>query len=197
MHRGVWQPTVHGVAKSWTRLSNFKDVPFKWVTARALIYVSITSQLDNCSVQFSSIQSLSCIRLFATLWTAAHQASLSITSSQSLLKLMSSESVMPSNHLLLCCPLLLLPSVFPSIKIFSNESIVMDNCNTYKLISPPIASLASLTQWTWVWQWWRIGKPGVLQSMGSQRIWHNWATEQQASLHCFRGQLCFIIISPL
>ena len=57
-----------------------------------------------------------------TPWTAAHQASLSITISQSLLKLMSIESVMPSNHLILCCPLLLLPSIFPSIKVFSNES---------------------------------------------------------------------------
>jgi len=59
-----------------------------------------------------------------TPWTAAHQASLSITKSQSLLKLMSIESVMPSNHLVLCCPLLLLPSIFPSIRVFSNESVL-------------------------------------------------------------------------
>ena len=71
---------------------------------------------------FSSVQLLSCVRLFVTPWTAAHQASLSITHSQSLLKLMSIESVMPSNHLILCCPHLLLPSVFPSIRVFSNES---------------------------------------------------------------------------
>ena len=68
-----------------------------------------------------SVQSLSHIRLFETPWTAAHQASLSITNSQSLLKLMSFESVMPSNHLILCCSLLLLPSIFPSIRVFSNE----------------------------------------------------------------------------
>ena len=74
------------------------------------------------SVQFSSVQSLSRVRLFATPWTTARQASLSITSSQSLTKLMSIESVMPSSHLILCCPLLLLPSIFPSIRIFSNES---------------------------------------------------------------------------
>ena len=73
-------------------------------------------------VQFSSVQSLSCLRLFATPWTAARQASLSIANSQSLLKLMPIESVMPSNHLILCCPLLLPPSIFPSISIFSNES---------------------------------------------------------------------------
>ena len=69
----------------------------------------------------SSVQLLSHVRLFATPWTAAHQASLSITNSQSLLKLMSIESVMPSNHLILCYHLVLLPSIFPSIRVFSNE----------------------------------------------------------------------------
>ena len=76
------------------------------------------------SVQFSSVQSLSHVQLFATSWTAVRQASLSITNSQSLPKLMSSESVMPSNHLILCCLLLLLPSIFPSIRVFSNESVL-------------------------------------------------------------------------
>ena len=75
-------------------------------------------------VQFSSVQSLSRVRLFATPWTAAHQASLPITISRSLLKLMSIESVMPSNHLILCRPLLLLPSIFPSIRVFSDESVL-------------------------------------------------------------------------
>ena len=72
--------------------------------------------------QFSSVQSLSCVQLFATPWTAAHQASLSITNSQSPPKPMSIVSVMPSNDLILCRPLLLLPSIFPSIRVFSNES---------------------------------------------------------------------------
>ena len=75
-------------------------------------------------VQFSSVQSLSCIRLFAIPLTAACQASLSITNSQSLLKLMFTESVMPSNHLILCRPLLLLPSTSPSIRVFSKESVL-------------------------------------------------------------------------
>ena len=75
-------------------------------------------------IQFSSVQSLSCVSLFVTLWTAVHQASLSITNSQSLLKLMSIASVMPSNHLILCCPLLLLPSIFPSIRVFPSESVL-------------------------------------------------------------------------
>ena len=74
--------------------------------------------------QFSSVQLLSHVRLYVTPWTAAYQASLSITNSQSLLKLMSIEPVMPSNHLILCCPLLLPPSIFPSIRVFSNESVL-------------------------------------------------------------------------
>ena len=76
------------------------------------------------SVQFRSVQSLSYVQLFATPRTEACQASLSITNSQSLLKLMSIELVMPSNHLILCCPLLLPPSIVPSIRVFSNESIL-------------------------------------------------------------------------
>ena len=73
---------------------------------------------------FSSVQLLSHVQLFVTPWTAARQASLSITNSQSLLKLMLIQSVMPSNHLILCFPLLLLPSIFPSITVFSNESVI-------------------------------------------------------------------------
>ena len=74
---------------------------------------------------FSSVQSLSQIQLFSTSRTEAHQASLSITNSWSLLKLMSIESVRPSSHLILCHPLLLLPSIFPSIRVFSNKSILL------------------------------------------------------------------------
>ena len=76
------------------------------------------------SLSVSSVQSLSCVQLFAMLWTAARQASLSITNSQSLLKLMAIESVMPFNHLILCRPLLLPPSIFPSIRVFSSESVL-------------------------------------------------------------------------
>ena len=75
----------------------------------------------NSFHQFSSVQSLSRVRLFVTPWIAAHQASLSITNSRSSLRLKSIESVMPFNHLILCHPLLLLPSIFPSIKVFSNQ----------------------------------------------------------------------------
>ena len=76
-------------------------------------------------ILFSSVRSLTCVQLFVTPWTAAHQVSLSITNSWSLLKLMSIESLMPSNHLILFHPLLLLPSIFPSIRALSNESALL------------------------------------------------------------------------
>ena len=76
------------------------------------------------SIYMHSVQSFSCVQLFANPWTAARQASLSFTNSQSLLKLVSIESVMPSKHLILCHPLLLLPSVLTSIRVFSNESVL-------------------------------------------------------------------------
>ena len=75
-------------------------------------------------LQLNSVQLLSCVWLFVTPWTAAHQASLSITNSWNLFNLMSIQLVMPSNHLILCCPLLLPPSIFPSIRVFSNESVL-------------------------------------------------------------------------
>ena len=78
--------------------------------------------IGHSNIHFSSAQSLSCVQLFETLWTAACQASLSIRNSQGSLKFMSIESVMPSNHLILCHPLFFLPLIFPSIRVFSNES---------------------------------------------------------------------------
>ena len=89
-----------------------------------LISCGPRADCDDNQPQFSSVQSLSCVQLFVTPWTAACQASLSITDSWSLLKLMSVELVMPSNHLILCHPLLLLPSSFPNISVFSNESVL-------------------------------------------------------------------------
>ena len=77
---------------------------------------------SRCVVVVAIVQLLSCVWLFATTWTVAHQASLSFTVFWGLLKLMSIESVMPSKHLILCCPLLFLPSIFPSIRVFSSES---------------------------------------------------------------------------
>ena len=93
------------------------------VIALFYVYNAIISS-TNFTYHFSSVQSLSHVWLFATPWTAASKASLSITNTKSLLKLMSIELVMPSKHLILCCPLLLLPSIFPSIRVFSNESVL-------------------------------------------------------------------------
>ena len=92
-----------------------KDVAYVYV------YVCVSMSMN---IQFSSAQLLSLVWLFVTPWVAARQASLSITNSQSLLKLMSTELVMPSNHLTLYRPLLLLPSIIPSIRVFSNESVL-------------------------------------------------------------------------
>ena len=88
---------------------------------------------------FSSIQWLSHVRLFVTPWTAACQASLSITNSWSLLKYMSIKSVMPSNHLIFFCPLLLLPSIFPSIRVFSSESVLHIRVPKYRSFSSSIS----------------------------------------------------------
>ena len=92
-----------------------------WILCASLIYFQDVKMLD---FQFSSVQSLSRVWLFATPWTAARQASLSITNSRSSLRLTSTESVIPSNHLILCHPLFLPPLIFPSIRVFSSESLL-------------------------------------------------------------------------
>ena len=125
--------TVHGVENSWTQLSNFHFFYYVLLIFRVHVNVwqkttklckAIILQLKKINLKNSSVQSLSCVRLFVTPRTVAHQASLSITNSQSLFKLMSIESVMPSDHLILCCPLPLLPSIFPGIMVFSSESVL-------------------------------------------------------------------------
>ena len=95
-----------------------------WVTMKIKWYETYKALEHNVFSIFSSVQSLSRVRLFAAPWTAEHQASLSITNSKSLLKLKSLESVMSCKHLVLCHPLLVLPSIFPSIRVFSNESVL-------------------------------------------------------------------------
>ena len=125
--------------------------------------------LATNSLQFSSVQSLSRVQLFATPWITARQASLSITSSQSLPKLMSIESVMPSNHLILCCPLFLLPSIFPCNGVFSNEPALRIRWPKYWSFSfksvPPVNTQDwSLLGWTgWI----------SLQSKGLSRVFSN------------------------
>ena len=112
------------------------------------------------------VQSLSHVWLFATPWTAAHQGSLSFTISQSLLKLMSTESVIPSNHLFLSCPLLLLPSIFHSIRIFSNESAL---CIRWPVLEHQHKSFQ------WIFSWFPLGLTGLIfwQSKGLSRVFSN------------------------
>ena len=125
MDRGTWRATIHGVAESdMTEQLRTTQLYISYISP---LYVILYKYFPKFLfffnfLQFSSVQSLSRIQLFATPWITACQASLSITNSQSSLKLTSIESVMPSSHLILCRPLLLLPPIPPSIRIFSNES---------------------------------------------------------------------------
>ena len=126
--RVEWEHTVwhrkctQGTVVSWRGRKPERE----WVYVHVGAIISAVQQklTHYTATQFSSVQSLSRVRLFVTPWTAACQVSLSITNSQSLPKLMSIESVMPSNHLILCCPLLLLPSIFPNMSVFSNKSVL-------------------------------------------------------------------------
>ena len=118
---------------------------------------------------FSSVQSLSCVQLFVTPWTAACQASLSITNSPNLLKVMSIESVMPSNHFILYHPLLLLPSVFLSIRVFSSESVLRIRWPKYWSFSFSIMLPMNIQDW------FPLGWTGLisLQSKGLSRFFSN------------------------
>ena len=123
-------------------------------------------------LKFSSVQWLSCVWLFATPWIAAHQASLSIINSRSSLKFTSIESVMPSSHLILCCPLLLLPPIPPSIRVFSNESTLRMRWPKYW-----VSALASVLPKTDLHcqDWSPVGWTGwiSLQSKGLSRVFSN------------------------
>jgi len=122
-------PTVMNKVKvilAWLWCPIFQMLATRWRASKVLGYL-----ISTHSVQFSSVQLLSHMQLFVTPWTAACQASLSITTSRSLLKLMSIESGIPSKHLILCCPLLLPPWIFPSIRVFSSESVLHIRCPKY------------------------------------------------------------------
>ena len=109
----------------------------------------------------SSVRSRSCVQLFATPWTTAHQAYLSITNSRSLLKITSIKLVMPSNHLILCCPLLLLPSIFPSIRVFSSELALCIRWPKYWSFSFNISLSSYPSDATWfLWDKGSEGFPG-------------------------------------
>ena len=132
----------------------------------------------------SSVWALSCVRLFVTPWTAARQASLSITNSWSLLKLMSIESVMPSNHLILCHPLFLLPPILPSIRVFSNESVLRMRWPKYWSFSFSISPSNNIQDW------FPFGLTGwiSLQSKGCSRVFSNTTVQKH---QFFGAQLSF------
>ena len=138
------------------------------------------SQQIKASVQFSSVQSLSHVRLFANPWIIAHQSSLSITNFQSSLKLMSTESLMPSSHLILCC-LLLLSQIPPSIRVFSNES---SQLFTWGGQSTGVWALASVLPMN-TQDWSPLGWTGwiSLQSKGLSRVFSN-STVQKCQFFC-------------
>ena len=135
-------------------------------------------------IVFSSVQSFSHIQVFVTPWIATYQASLSITNSRSLLKLMSIESMMPSNHLILCCPLLLLSSIFPSIRVFSNESVL-------HIRWPNIGISASTSVLPMnIQDWFPLGLIGLisLQSKGFSRVFSNTTVQKHQFNCCFRDR---------
>ena len=127
--------------------------------------------------KISSVQLLIRVQLFVTTWTAAHQASLSITSSQSLLKLMSIKLVMPYNHLILCRPLLLLPSIFPSIRVFSSESVLHFRWPKYWSFSFSISPSN-------IQDWFPLGWTGLiaLQSKGLSRVFSSTTVQKHQLL---------------
>ena len=125
--------------------------------------------LNIINQSVSSVQSLSHVWLFATPWTAARQASLSITNSQSLFKLISIKSVMPSNHLILCRPLLLPPSIFPSIRVFSNESALHIKGQSIGVSAS--ASVLPMNTQDWSSLGWTVWIS--LQSKGLSRVFSN------------------------
>ena len=134
--------------------------------------------MDFLNIHISSVQSLSCVRLLATPWIAAYQASLSITISPSSLRLMSIESVMPSSHLILCRPLLLLPPIPPSIRVFSNESALRMRWPKYW--SSALASFLPKKSQDWSpseWTGWIS-----LQSKGLSRVFSNTTVQKHQFL---------------
>ena len=136
--------SVHGISQAeileWVAISFSRGFSWSrdWTQVSCIFTIDslqswILYNQDTWEAPFSSVQSFSSVQLFATPWTAACQASLSIINSWSLLKLMSIELMMPSNHLILCYPLLFLPSMFSSIRVFSNESVLVSGAKVLEL----------------------------------------------------------------
>ena len=169
-HLGI-QRSIRKYSNSFWANSNSSSVSlflkymFPSLLAIILVYVQVNA--NSYRVQFSSVRSLSGVWLFATPWTTAHQASLSITNSWSPPKPMSIESMMPSNHLILCCPLLLLPSIFHSIRVFSKESALRIRWPKYWSFSfsiSPSSEHSGLISFRMDW-WDLLAVQGTLKSL--------------------------------
>ena len=184
LHWGLWAPKsfVSFLRGCWHILTGFVfftclAIFCCWQVPPVIVLLQFSSGESPfpSSVQFSSVQFLSRAWLFVTPWTAAHQASLSITNSQSFLKLMSIESVMPSNHLILYHPLLP-PSIFPSIRVFSNESVL-------HIRWPKYGSFSFSTLPMNIQDWFPLGWTGWIssQSKGLSRVFSNTTFQKHQS----------------
>ena len=152
---------------------------YRYVCLPWMMFSCVKGQFNDLLPRFSSVQSLSPVRLFATPWTAAHQASRPSPTLGSPLELMPIESVMLSNHLILCHPLLLLPSIFPSIRVFSNESVLHIRWPKYWSFSfriSPSNEYSGLISFRIVWL-------DSLQSKGFSRVFSNTTVQK----HQFSG----------
>ena len=141
------------------------------------------------------VQSLRHVQLFMTLWTAAGQASLSFTISLSLLKLMSIESVMPSNHLILSCPFFLLPLVFPSISVFSNDLVLCSGGQSTEALASASASVFSMN----IQGWFPLGLTGLisLQFKGLSRVFSSTTVQKPSILQCNRWAVSKVHMSSI
>ena len=159
-----------------------------YVHIYVILFVGINAQnkwwvqdfkiLISTTIHFSLVQSFSHVRLFATPWTAVHQASLSITYSGSPTKPVSIKSMVSSNHLILCCTLLLLPSIFPSIRVFSNESVLCIKWPKYWSFSLSISPSNNIQDWFPLgWTGWIS-----LQSKGLSRVFSNTTVQKHQFL---------------
>ena len=181
--------TVHGILKA--RIQEWVTFPFSRGSSQPRDRTQVSRIAGGFFTSWATVQfsSLICIWLFATPWTAPHQASLSITNSWSLLKLMSIESVMPSNHLILCRPLLLPPSILPSIRVFSNESVLCIRWPKYWSfgfsISPSNEYSMNIQDWFPLgWTGWislenRMANHfSILALRTPWTVWKGWATKK-------------------
>ena len=157
MDREAWRALIHGVAKSQTRLSDRTEL--NWTELRMFVFFLF----------LLFVQLLSHVRLSATPWTASRQVSLSFAISWSLLKFMFTEPVMLSNHVILCCPFLLLPSIFPSIRVFSNELLFTSGCQNIGALAS--ASVLPMNIQSWFPLGWTCLMS--LQAKGLSRVFSN------------------------